>query len=107
MVLAVSGPFHSSLMKPAGDKLKDNFNKFNFVEGNIELVSNTKVEFIKEVEEIKEELYHQTFGPVRWVETIEKLKENGVTKFYEIGPGKVLKGLVRKIDKTLEVENIN
>jgi [acyl-carrier-protein] S-malonyltransferase len=107
MVLAVSGPFHSSLMKPAGDKLKDNFDKFNFVEGNIELVSNTKVEFIKEVEEIKEELYHQTFGPVRWVETIEKLKENGVTKFYEIGPGKVLKGLVRKIDKTLEVENIN
>jgi [acyl-carrier-protein] S-malonyltransferase len=107
MVLAVSGPFHSSLMKPAGDKLKENFDKFNFVESNIELVSNTKVEFIKNIEDVKEELYHQTFGPVRWVETVEKLKENGVTKFYEIGPGKVLKGLVRKIDKSLEVENIS
>ncbi|RUA06557.1 MAG: [acyl-carrier-protein] S-malonyltransferase [Fusobacteria bacterium] len=106
MILAVSGPFHSSLMKPAGDRLKENFDKFNFVEGNIELVSNTKVEFIKDKEDIKEELYSQTFGPVRWVEIIEKLKENGVTKFYEIGPGKVLKGLVRKIDKSLEVENI-
>ena len=106
MVLAVSGPFHSSLMKPAGDRLKDNFDKFNFKEGNIEILSNTKVEFIKDIENIKEELYNQTFGPVRWVEIIEKLRDNGVTKFYEIGPGKVLKGLVRKIDKSLEVINI-
>lgn len=106
MVLAVSGPFHSSLMKPAGDRLKDNFDKFNFKEGNIEILSNTKVEFIKDIKNIKEELYNQTFGPVRWVEIIEKLRDNGVTKFYEIGPGKVLKGLVRKIDKSLEVINI-
>lgn len=106
MVLAVSGPFHSSLMKPAGDRLKDNFDKFNFKEGNVEILSNTKVEFIKDIKNIKEELYNQTFGPVRWVEIIEKLRDNGVTKFYEIGPGKVLKGLVRKIDKSLEVINI-
>jgi len=106
MVLAVSGPFHSSLMKPAGDRLKANFDKFNFKEGNIEILSNTKVEFIKDVEKIKEELYNQTFGPVRWVEIIERLRDSGVTKFYEIGPGKVLKGLVRKIDKSLEVINI-
>ncbi|MGB6128725.1 MAG: ACP S-malonyltransferase [Psychrilyobacter sp.] len=106
MVLAVSGPFHSSLMKPAGDRLKANFDKFDFKEGKIEILSNTGVEFLKSAEKIKEELYHQTFGPVRWVEIIEKLKEAGVTKFYEIGPGKVLKGLVRKIDKTLEVINV-
>lgn len=106
MVLAVSGPFHSSLMKPAGDKLKADFDKFNFKEGNIEVLSNTGVEFLKDAEKIKEELYHQTFGPVRWVEIIEKLRDTGVTKFYEIGPGKVLKGLVRKIDKTLEVVNV-
>ena len=106
MVLAVSGPFHSSLMKPAGDRLKSNFDKFDFKEGNIEILSNTGVEFLKDAEKLKDELYQQTFGPVRWVEIIEKLRDNGVTKFYEIGPGKVLKGLVRKIDKTLEVINI-
>ena len=106
MILAVSGPFHSSLMKPAGEMLKINFEKFDFVEGNIEILSNTGIEFIKDVTKIKEELYYQTFGPVRWVETVEKLRDNGVTKFYEIGPGKVLKGLVRKIDKTLEVINV-
>jgi len=106
LVLAVSGPFHSSLMKPAGDRLKANFDKFDFKEGKIEILSNTGVEFLTDTQKIKEELYHQTFGPVRWVETIEKLKEAGVTKFYEIGPGKVLKGLVRKIDKTLEVVNV-
>ncbi|MEI6856534.1 ACP S-malonyltransferase [Psychrilyobacter sp.] len=106
MVLAVSGPFHSPLMKPAGDKLKANFDKFDFKEGKIEILSNTRVEFLTDPEKIKEELYHQTFGPVRWVEIIEKLRDTGVTKFYEIGPGKVLKGLVRKIDKTLEVVNV-
>jgi len=105
MILAVSGPFHSSLMKPVGDKLKENFSKFEFQKSRVEILSNTEVKFLSEPDEIKEELYAQTFGPVRWVETIEKLKENDVTKFYEIGPGKVLKGLVRKIDKTLEVVN--
>ncbi len=85
---------------------KAEFDKFNFKEGNVEVLSNTGVEFLKDADKIKEELYHQTFGPVRWVEIIEKLRDTGVTKFYEIGPGKVLKGLVRKIDKTLEVVNV-
>lgn len=106
MVLAVSGPFHSSLMKPVGNRLKENFSKFEFNKSKIEILSNTEVKFLSEPNEIQHELYAQTFGPVRWVETIETLRENGVTKFYEIGPGKVLKGLVRKIDKTLEVENV-
>ncbi len=104
--LTVSGPFHSSLMKPAGEKLKENFNNYNFNDGEIKLVSNTKAELISNKEDVKEELFHQTFGPVRWVEIIKTLKNNGVTKLYEIGPGKVLKGLIRKIDKELEVVNI-
>ena len=58
------------------------------------------------VEDIKNELYKQTFGPVKWVDVINTLKENGVTKLYEIGPGKVLKGLARKIDRGLEVLNV-
>ena len=106
LILPVSGPFHSSLMKPAGEELKVVLDTLIFNGSEVKLVANTSVEFVSEVEELKEELYKQTFGPVRWVETIAKLKENGVTEFYEIGPGKVLKGLVKKIDKELEVTNL-
>lgn len=106
LILPVSGPFHSSLMKPAGEELKVVLDTLTFNASDVNLVANTSVEFVSEVEELKEELYKQTFGPVRWVETIAKLKENGVTEFYEIGPGKVLKGLVKKIDKELEVTNL-
>ena len=106
LILPVSGPFHSSLMKPAGEELKVVLDTLTFNGSDVNLVANTSVEFVSEVEELKEELYKQTFGPVRWVETIAKLKENGVTEFYEIGPGKVLKGLVKKIDKELEVTNL-
>ncbi len=106
LILPVSGPFHSSLMKPAGEELKVVLDTLTFNGSDVKLVANTSVEFVSEVEELKEELYKQTFGPVRWVETIAKLKENGVTEFYEIGPGKVLKGLVKKIDKELEVTNL-
>ena len=106
LILPVSGPFHSSLMKPAGEELKVVLDTLILNGSDVKLVANTSVEFVSEVEELKEELYKQTFGPVRWVETIAKLKENGVTEFYEIGPGKVLKGLVKKIDKELEVTNL-
>lgn len=106
LILPVSGPFHSSLMKPAGEELKEVLEILAFNKSQVKLVANTSVEFIDEVEALKEELYKQTFGPVRWVETVAKLKENGVTELYEIGPGKVLKGLVKKIDKELEVINL-
>lgn len=105
LVLAVSGPFHSSLMKPAGEELVKEMDQVEFTDSKIKLIANTSVEFIGK-EGLKDELYKQTFGPVRWVETVEKLKAEGVTKLYEIGPGKVLKGLIRKIDRTLEVENV-
>lgn len=106
LILPVSGPFHSSLMKPAGEELRVVLDTLTFNGSEVKLVANTSVEFVSEVEALKEELYKQTFGPVRWVETVAKLKENGVTEFYEIGPGKVLKGLVKKIDKELEVTNL-
>lgn len=106
LVLPVSGPFHSSLMKAAGEELKEYLNTLNFQKGELKLIANTSLDFIDESESLKEELYKQTFGPVRWVETIEKLKAEGVTQFYEIGPGKVLKGLLRKIDKELNLTNI-
>jgi [acyl-carrier-protein] S-malonyltransferase len=66
--------------------------------------------FYKNTEEIQNELYNQTFGPVKWVETIQKLKELGVETIYEIGPGKVLSGLIKKIDSDINlvsIENVN
>ena len=106
LVLPVSGPFHSSLMKPAADSLKEEFPKYDFKIGEAKLISNTDARVLETVEDAKNELYKQTFGPVKWVDVINTLKENGVTKLYEIGPGKVLKGLVRKIDRGLEVLNV-
>lgn len=106
IILPVSGPFHSSLMKPAGDKLKLELSKFDFKNTNVKLIANTDAEIKQSIEEIKEELYVQSFGPVKWVETIEKLKKEGVDTFYEIGPGNVLKGLVKKIDKEINVISI-
>lgn len=105
--LAVSGPFHSSLMKPAGEKLREEAKKYNFKNATAKLVANTTAEFISTPDEIRQEIYVQSFGPVKWVDTINKLKENGVDTIYEIGPGKVLAGLIKKIDKELKVVNIN
>ena len=107
LLLPVSGPFHSSLMKPAGEKLKKEIETYEFKDTKIKLVANTTAEIISTGNELKEEIYNQSFGPVRWVETIEKLKENGVETIYEIGPGKTLAGLIRKIDKNLKAVSIN
>ena len=104
--LAVSGPFHSSLMKEAGEKLKDEAQNYTFNIGDIKIVANTTAEFLETDTEVKDEIYKQSFGPVKWVDTINKLKSLGVTKIYEIGPGKVLAGLIKKIDKEIEVEHI-
>ncbi len=106
MELAVSGPFHSSLMKPAGEILKTALEEFDFKVATIPLIANTTAKEITDINSLKDELYRQSFGPVKWVDTINALKEAGVTKIYEIGPGKVLNGLIKKIDKELEVVNI-
>ena len=104
--LAVSGPFHSSLMKEAGEKLKEEAQRYTFNVGKIKIVANTTAELLESDSEVKDEIYRQSFGPVKWVDTINKLKSLGVTKIYEIGAGKVLSGLIKKIDKEIEVENI-
>ena len=104
--LAVSGPFHSSLMKEAGEKLKEEAQTYTFSIGKEKIVANTTAELLESDSEVKDEIYRQSFGPVKWVDTINKLKSLGVTKIYEIGAGKVLSGLIKKIDKEIEVENI-
>lgn len=104
--LAVSGPFHSSLMKEAGEQLKLEAEKYHFQMTDIHLVANTTANILKSVEEIKEEIYRQSFGPVYWVKTIEYLVDSGVDTIYEIGPGKVLSGLIKKINKEIVIKNI-
>lgn len=104
--LAVSGPFHSSLMKEAGEELKKYADKLNFKVDEIKIIANTTATILNSDEEVKDEIYRQSFGPVKWIDSINKLKAEGVTKIYEVGPGKVLSGLIKKIDKEIEVINI-
>ena len=106
LTLAVSGPFHSSLMKPVAEILKKEFENYTWNNPATPIIANTTANILNSADEIQNELYNQTFGPVKWVDTINKLAENGVTKIYEIGPGKVLAGLIKKINKEIEVINI-
>lgn len=106
LILPVSGPFHSSLMKPAGEKLKTEAEKFQFKNAEIPLIANTTGKAITTGTEIVEEIYVQSFGPVKWVDTVRELKSQGVTEIYEIGAGKVVAGLIKKIDKEITVKNI-
>ena len=78
--LAVSGPFHSSLMKEAGEQLKVEAQNYNFNIADVKIVANTTAELLETDAEVKEEIYKQSFGPVKWVDTINKLKALGVTK---------------------------
>jgi len=104
--LSVSGPFHSSLMKPAAEKLKAEFDALTFCDVKYPVIANTTAEVIESSADFVAELYAQAAGPVKWVDSILKLKALGVTKIYEVGPGKVLAGLIKKIDGDIEVVNI-
>ncbi len=96
--LPVSAPFHSSLMKPAADKLRDKLAATVFASPQIALINNIDVAVETEVDRIRSALYRQAFGPVRWVECIHAIKARGVTTVVECGPGKVLSGLIKRID---------
>ena len=93
-------------MKPVAETLKKEFENYTWSDPITPIIANTTANILASAEEIKRELYNQTFGPVKWVDTINRLSENGVTKIYEIGPGKVLAGLIKKINKEIEVINI-
>ena len=97
MPLPVSAPFHSSLMKPAAAKLKGYLEKLTVSAPGIALVNNVDVAIEKEPARIKDALVRQAASPVRWVETINKMREMGVTHIIECGPGKVLAGMTKRI----------
>lgn len=99
--LPVSAPFHSSLLKPASDRLHDYIAKLNFSAPQIPLINNVDVAVVQDVVGIKDALVRQAASPVRWVETVQKMAADGVTHVIECGPGKVLTGLVKRINGDL------
>ena len=96
--LPVSAPFHSSLMKPAAEKLKAKLAATTFAAPQIKVVNNIDVAIETDADRIRDALYRQAFGPVRWVECVQAIKAQGVTMVLECGPGKVLAGMVKRID---------
>jgi len=96
--LPVSAPFHSSLMKPAAEKLRACLAEIDIAVPQIALVNNIDVAVQSEPDAIRDALYRQAFGPVRWVECVQAIKARGITHIVECGPGKVLAGMVKRID---------
>jgi [acyl-carrier-protein] S-malonyltransferase len=99
--LPVSAPFHSSLLKPASDQLREYLASVDIGVPQIPLINNIDVASVAEPAAIKDALVRQAAGPVRWVETVQKMAHEGVTHVIECGPGKVLNGLTKRIDGTL------
>lgn len=99
--LPVSAPFHSSLMKPAAEKLREKLAATEFLAPQIPLVNNIDVAVEADADRIRNALYRQAFGPVRWVECVQAIKARGLTTLVECGPGKVLAGMVKRIDPEL------
>lgn len=102
MPLPVSAPFHSSLMRPAADRLKGYLENISFSEGTIPVVNNVDVTVQSTPEAIRHALVRQAASPVRWVETIRKMSEMGVTHIIECGPGKVLAGMTKRINPDIQ-----
>ena len=99
--LPVSAPFHSSLMTPAAEKLRVALESVVLAEPQIPVVNNIDVAVRTDAAQIRDALYRQAFGPVRWVECVQALKARGITHVVEAGPGKVLAGLTKRIDAEL------
>ncbi|KZE38191.1 malonyl CoA-ACP transacylase [Bhargavaea cecembensis] len=101
--LDVSGPFHSSLMKPAAQKLQQQLDSVGFAEAEIPVIANVTAEPVQDPEQTKQLLVEQLYSPVRWEESVRNMMDLGVTLFIECGPGGVLSGLIRKIDRSATV----
>lgn len=105
--LAVSAPFHSSLMKPAAERLRERLAATAFATPALPVLNNIDVAAQTEPAAIRDALYRQAFGPVRWVETVLALKARGVTHIIECGPGHVLARLVKRIDAALDGASVS
>jgi [acyl-carrier-protein] S-malonyltransferase len=102
--LAVSAPFHSSLLKPASDRLREYMAGIEFAAPRIDLINNVDVAILNDPAAIKDALVRQAAGPVRWVETMQKMAAEGVTRVIECAPSKTLIGMAKRIDTALAGE---
>ncbi|BBI34482.1 ACP S-malonyltransferase [Cohnella abietis] len=105
--LDVSGPFHSSLMQPAADNLASELSKISFNVAQVPVVANVHALPVTSGEELRELLVKQVVSPVQWEDTIKFLIGEGVDTFVEIGSGTVLAGLIKKIDKSVQIISVN
>lgn len=103
MLLPVSGAFHSSLMQPALDGLRDQLENLEIKTPNCPIYSNYTGESTTDPEEIRSNLLNQLLNPVRWTQTLTNMIEQGITSFVEVGPGKVLQGLVKRTNRKAEI----
>jgi [acyl-carrier-protein] S-malonyltransferase len=104
--LPVSAPFHTSLLKPAADRLKVELDLIQLGEMITPIISNVHAQRVEHTTEIKDLLFQQVMSSVLWEQTIRNMVEQGVRNFVEIGPGKTLSGFVRKIDRGLGIYNV-
>jgi [acyl-carrier-protein] S-malonyltransferase len=105
--LVVSGPFHSSLMKPAAGQLKAELDKMDMKDAKVPVIANVTAEPIYEAGVIKEKLIEQLYSPVLWEDSVSKMLDLGVDTFIEIGPGKVLSGLVKKVSRSANTYSVS
>ncbi|KLU19473.1 malonyl CoA-ACP transacylase [Proteus mirabilis] len=105
--LAVSVPSHCALMKPAADKLAVALQEIEFKQPEIQVVNNVDVKAQTDANAIRDALVRQLYNPVRWTETVELIAEKGITQLLEIGPGKVLTGLTKRISKEMNAAAVN
>ena len=105
--LPVSAPFHCSLMKSAANEMDKLLQNIEFENAQIQLISNVTALPLEKKEDIAKLLFEQIFSPVRWRESIEYMIKKGITDFIEIGPGKVLSGLVKRTNDKVKIDNIN
>ncbi|WP_411349707.1 ACP S-malonyltransferase [Paenibacillus sp. WLX2291] len=107
IALEVSGPFHSSLMEPAAQRLAERLQDVTFHNATVPVVANVNAEAVSSGDQIGELLVKQVYSPVLWEDSVRYMVEQGVDTFIEIGPGNVLTGLIKKIDKNVRLFNIN
>ncbi|MCK4777753.1 MAG: ACP S-malonyltransferase, partial [Actinomycetia bacterium] len=104
--LAVSGAFHSQLMKPAAEKFRGILDEVIFSEPGVKFIPNVTAEFTSDPAEIKENLYKQITGPVRWTKSIQNFISAGFDNYIEMGPAPVLKGMVKKISREVTLKPV-